>query len=351
MLLLSAAVRQHRRMRRLIARTLVAVRGAWRLLDRHALDATEPRYLARVVPVVVAAQRAAAVSSVAYVREALAEQGFDDDPWGELVPDALVGVASDGRPLETLLHQPILRVKGLSAEGVPVGRAMEAGRRELETIVHTQVADVGRVATGVQVAVRERIGYVRMLVPPSCARCAVLVGRVYRYDASFLRHPRCDCISVPTRYTDDPERLRELAPSGVDFQTPREYFDSLSADEQDRIFGRAGAEAIRLGADIAQVVNARRGMYSTVAFGQRVVATTEGTTRLGLAGRRLIAAGARTARVAEELVTRQTREGVALRRVTRERVQVPRLMPEQILRDARDREDAVRLLRRFGYII
>ena len=55
-------------------------------------------------------------------------------------------------------------------------------------------------------------------------------------------------------------------------------------------------------------------------FGRRVFVTTEGTTRRGVAGARL--GQART----------------------------PRLMPESILEIATDREDAVRLLRRFGYI-
>jgi hypothetical protein len=43
------------------------------------------------------------------------------------------------------------------------------------------------------------------------------------------------------------------------FSSADEYFQSLSAAEQDRVFTQAGAEAIRNGADLNQVVNARRG--------------------------------------------------------------------------------------------
>lgn len=57
----------------------------------------------------------------------------------------------------------------------------------------------------------------------------------------------------------------------------------MSRADQDAIFSEGGAEAIRRGADPAQVVNATKGV--TVVSGQRV--TTEGTTRRGLAGQRL----------------------------------------------------------------
>jgi hypothetical protein len=141
---------------------------------------------------------------------------------------------------------------------------------------------------------------------------------------------------------------------------PRAWFDSLSKAEQDKQFTKAGAESIRLGADISQVVNARRGAYGLTPAGARIIAdearmlrggrdvgrlqpvdvfgrptlvTTEGTTVRGIAGQRL---GARETGVK------------AGGRYTRARV--PRLMPESLLAAATDREDAIRLLRRFGYI-
>jgi len=107
-----------------------------------------------------------------------------------------------------------------------------------------------------------------------------------------------DCIHIPAR-EDSADDLRT---------DPRRYFDSLTAAEQDRQFTKAGAEAIRSGADIAQVVNARSGLYSA---GGRLLTTTAAKAR-GQGG--------------------------------------VRLMPDQIFRDAKDREDAIRLLRRFGYL-
>jgi len=338
--MLAAARRQHRRQRRTAARALVAARRAWRLLDQHALDATSSRFLARLLPVVTAAQLAAAASATTYVAAALVEQGIDAQPVGRVVPEAFAGVASDGRPLSSLLVLPLNAIKTLSARGTPVPQAMAAGLFQLERIVTTQVLDAGRVAEGVAVAATPRVGYVRMLVPPSCSRCAVLAGRFYEWNAGFARHPLCDCIHVPSTEA-----------AGRDLTTdPRAYFDSLSPEEQDRIFTKAGAQAIRDGASISQVVNARRGMRTASVFGRDVLITLEGVTRRGLAGRRLISEGARVQREIAERVTRLSREGAVQRQVRRGRVQIPRLMPEQIYRDATSRDDAIRLLRRFGYI-
>lgn len=297
--MLAAALRQHERQVRLSATALTAARGAWRLLDRHALDATAGRLLGRLLPALGAVQLSAATAGAAYVAAALAEQGIDVDALGEVIPEALAGIASDGRPLETLLTVPVRTARHLTVRGAPPSRAMSTGLAQLERIVVTQVADAARVAEGVGVVARPRVGYVRMLNPPACSRCIVLAGRWYRYSTGFARHPQCQCIHIPA--AED---------TADDFRTePRQYFDSLSASEQDRIFGRAGAEAIRDGADISQVVNARRGMHT--AGGRRH--TRESTTRRGRAG-------------------------------------PGRLMPEQIYRDATSRDEAVSLLRTHGYL-
>lgn len=109
----------------------------------------------------------------------------------------------------------------------------------------------------------------------------------------------------------------------------------MDAAEQDRVFGKAGAEAIRDGADMAKVVNARRGMTTASVYGREVLITTEGTTVRGDFGR---------ARRDGPLIQRPGQRVRSTARV--------RLMPEQIyLEAAGDRDEAVRLLRRFGYIL
>lgn len=79
----------------------------------------------------------------------------------------------------------------------------------------------------------------------------------------------CDCRHIPA--------VEDIAD---DLRTdPQAYFRSLSPADQERYFGAGGAQAIRLGSDIAQVVNAERGASGMY--------TTEGTTKRGLAGSRL----------------------------------------------------------------
>lgn len=286
---------------------------AWRQVNPTAVNASWRAQLPRLLMALAGAQLLAAAMSTLYVDRVLQEQGLDPAAAGAVNARALSGIASDGRALDTLLMQPVLAVlAALATPGVDRLRAMATGQANLDMIVRTQVADAGRVADEIATVVRPSAqGYVRMISPGACARCAILAGRWYRWDAGFLRHPSCSCVGVPSAE----DRTGDL------FTDPRAYFDSLTPEEQDRIFTKAGAEAIRLGADMGQVVNARRGMQTATVFGREVAITREGITRRGLAGQRL---------------------GDSSRGV--------RLMPEQIFADATSREDAVRLLRRFGYI-
>lgn len=113
---------------------------------------------------------------------------------------------------------------------------------EFERLVASLVQDSSRAAETVAVAVRPDIKFVRYLTLPSCSRCAVLAGRVYRYSQGFLRHPNCDCVMLPTTVA---------APDLV--QDPAE----LARAGQIRGLSRADMLAIEQGADFGQVVNVR----------------------------------------------------------------------------------------------
>lgn len=183
-----------------------------------------------------------------------------------------------------------------------------------QSLVATALADAARgsVQSGMQ-ARPSVLGYVRMISGSACARCAILAGRKYRSAVAFKRHKRCKCVHIP------------VAEDADDWTTdPRTYFNGLSRADQDRVFTKAGAEAIRLGADMNQVVNARSGITVAQAFGQTVQATTVGTTARGLAGQRL-------------------------------RGRIPRLLPDEIFLQAErlgwDRAEVLRQLRRFAYVL
>lgn len=290
--MLTSASEHYATQQRITAAGLIAARGAWLRGDTS-----------RLVAVVIAAQLVAARDAVASVPQMLAEQGLSTDAAGEVNPRAFAGVASDGRPLDSLLAVP-----------ETVGA--------LELIVATQIQDAARGAAGASVAARPAVtGYVRMLNPPSCSRCAILAGKFYRWNRGFQRHPRCDCRHIPSS-----ENL-----AGDLTTNPDEYFRSLSRVEQDKAFTKAGAQAIRDGADISQVVNARRGM-TTAQFGSRTAkVTTEGTTSRGVAGKNF----GDLRKVSGERNRRSSR---------------PRVMPETIYEVATDRADAIRLLRLNGFI-
>lgn len=182
----------YRRRVRLAAATASQVQTLWRQIDQRDLAGSWLHVGPRIVRVISAAQATAAGMSEGYVEAALVAQNFDADPAGTLIPHSLAGIASDGRPLESLARQPLIEALDRMSQGVSLAQSMASGRMSMDRIVRTQVADAGRVGDGVSTVTRPKVDwYVRVLTPPSCSRCAILAGRYYRSDKPFLRHPRC----------------------------------------------------------------------------------------------------------------------------------------------------------------
>lgn len=290
------------------ARALATATRHWHKLGPNWIADAWRERIPAVTAAITNAQRTAATSALVSGALALGQQDQWAEPDGLVDPDAFAGLAADGRNLDTLLKVPATTTRTLIADGMEPAEALAAGGRQLSMMVLTEIADAGRGAAGVQIAARPRTGYVRMLNPPSCSRCVVLAGRFYRWNQGFLRHPRCDCKHVPTMVTDQAEAFAE----GL-IDDPYEAFNRMSEAEQNRVFTNAGAQAIRDGADMYQVVNARRGMKYRGAF------TTEGTSKHGRAGQ-------------------------ILRKGQR------RMTPETIYRLNPNREQAVEALRAQGYI-
>ncbi len=277
--------------------------GSW---ESQYRDSVGPQ----VTAVVVAAQVAATRESDSYVADVLNELDFGPRTQAGVVPaQAFAGVAGDGRPVESLLASTVGRARALSTT-MPPEDALVGAQEFMDSVVQTLLADAARAAEEVAMYQRPWVaGYVRVAEPGACSRCILLAGKFYLFNEGFLRHPACRCYHLPA--PEDKERVARL----IGVNSPDRYFESLSKDEQGRIFTEAGAEAIRLGADMSRVVNARRGM-SRAQNGSLV--TTEATTRRGRrAGQK---------------------RGV-------------RLMPESIFAIAgEDREEALRLLRLHGYL-
>ncbi|MFZ3494615.1 hypothetical protein ACODT5_15550 [Streptomyces sp. 5.8] len=314
------AERHQRERARAAAVTAKAAGALWRQTDTDQLRASWVALLTRAVAITTAGQLTAARQAEPYLAGLLGpdpEQAAAD----QLRPESLAGVAGDGRELPELLMFPLYTTLSAIGRGASLAVSWASGAALLDLLVRTVVADAGRAADLVAMATRPAVtSYVRVVELPACARCIILAGREYSLSDGFARHPRCDCTMAPVTRSSQP------AVVGA-----RGVFQAMTPEQQVKAFGAKAVEAIAAGADPAQVVNARRGMKSATLYRRTVQATTEGITRRGLAGQR-----------------RRSFERVDGRRYASARA--VRLMPEEIMRRAEDREHAVRLLRLHGYL-
>lgn len=299
-----ATVEHYRTVQRLQQAALAAAWAAWAQVRPASIESSWRDLTPVLAEAVGAVQLASAAAGSSYSARTLASQGTWRPPDALVDPAAFVGWSSAGAPLASALYSPAPAALQRIAGGAPARQALEYGRTYLEQLVRTQVADTARQAASVDVAARPGVGYVRMLNPPSCARCVVLAGRFYRWNTGFRRHDACDCVhAASTAGATAAARAEGLV------DDPYDYFQSLPEAEQDRVLGKGGAQALRDGADISRVVNARRGASGLY--------TTEGTSKRGFASN----------------------------------LRGRRLTPDGIYRTAGSREEALVLLERHGYVL
>jgi len=290
---------------RIVAAAVMAVRA----LFRRNRPLSEVASTVAAYQYVSAGTSSRAVANMAASRESLT------------LPRSFMGVSSYGFPVSEPIVATIDKIIPAPAEPLPANwwdpRDVQAFLDAVEQLVASEVADAGRTASQVEFVSRpDWTNYVRVLQPPSCKRCALLAGRIYRDLEAFDRHPECDCVMVPVEDWD------QAHDEGYVFS-----FETLLDRGQVRGLSEADAQAIRDGADPATVVNATRGLGApgitaalrTEVFGHKVKATTEGTTKRA-----------------------------AWRKANPTRL--VRLRPESIYEFAKDRDDAIRLLRLYGYI-
>lgn len=280
-----------------------AARRSWTMVDPEWISESWNEALDSLTEAMSAAQVRVAAAGAEYGAAALAEQGLYVAPQGFVNPAAFGGgYAPDGRTLRGLLYSPATASKTLIGGGVAVPDALTAAGLRLDRIVKSVLADTARQAASVDIAARPKVGYIRQLVGTSCPDCLMLAGRFYRWNAGFLRHPGDDCVHVPTT---------QAAASGVTVD-PYAHFNAMTEAEQDEFWGAANAQAIRDGADIYRVWNARRSMTKTGMF------TLAGTSTRGPV----------------QLAPRQRR-----------------MTPEAIYRVHPNRADAMQALVQHGYIL
>lgn len=233
----------YRRQALLTLATLAAVRSTWRAMTPQ-FDVSWLRVGPRLLTLLRAAQLGSARSSIAYLPRLLEETGVDAPAVADVQPATFVGRASDGEDLQALLYRAVIAAKSGVASGAETREALVRGGTVLDRVVQTQVADTERMVTSVDTVTRPKLaGHIRYVGPQCCGRCAILAGRFYRWSEGFLRHENCRCTLVPVE--DDPP---------ADF-----YDDPMQLFREGRVRGlsQADRQAVTDGADLAQVVNVR----------------------------------------------------------------------------------------------
>ncbi len=222
-------------------------RALWRRVGDD-FDAGWDRVGGALTATVQDAMRRSAQDGAEYVPEVLA-QTRQSSSGVILANSAAFAVANrDGAPVDTVLHTSVIRAKQAVGAGMSVAGALLEARRFLDVAVPSLIADANRGAVQATLTTTNVTGYVRMLNPPSCKRCIPLAGKWFRWNKGFQRHPGCDCRHIPVSEN-----------AAGDFLTdPYEMFNGMSPEEQDRVFGKRDAQAIRDGGDIWQVTNAGR---------------------------------------------------------------------------------------------
>lgn len=281
---LQQARSHYERQRRIVAAAVVAVR---KLFKRQAP-------ILEIASTVSAYQFASATASANTVA------GFADSSSALTVPRVFAGVSSYGFPIAEPIVATIDRIVPAPVEAIPANWWTDAEPelvRELEQAVEqliaSEIQDAGRTASQVEFVARpDWQNYVRMLNPPSCARCAILAGRIYRDLDHFDRHPLCDCVMIPVQNWQAAHDMG-LVSSAQDLIDKGQLGTHRTLEDGSKKFepglSKADMQALHDGADIGEVVNARRAglrapagvtnAITTDLFGRRVKATLNGTTR------------------------------------------------------------------------
>lgn len=205
-----------------------------------------------------------------------------------VVPGAWGRVASDGRPLDSLLYSGVVHARSLYGSGRTDEQIMQAGLAWMQSVIGTQVQDVARSASGTVTTATDGAGWIRYVNVPCCQRCAVLAGKWFKWNKGFRRHPNCGCIHRPAR-------SRDIPPGWSQQISDTDIHDLTEAQRK----------ALTEGADRMRVLNAYRNSNST----------------------------------SERLAMHRSAERGGI------------LTPEGIYARATTREEAIELLRRYGYLL
>lgn len=202
-----------------------------RFAERAVVRARRALTPAAAALVVIQHQASQANEVTAATTAMLAEQGLREPPTALLAP---IAFTTGVREVEAMLSQTEVDW-------------------QFSRLVASLVQDAGRGAQLVDATTRPRVAHVRHLNTPSCSRCAVLAGRIYRFSEGFKRHPGCDCVMIP-----------------VTVASPDLTYDPLQLAREGKVTGLSKADMTALdeGADFNRIVNVRSSKAGLMESGE-----------------------------------------------------------------------------------
>ena len=120
--------------------------------------------------------------------------------------------------------------------------ALGAGQDWAELVARTAMEDTARDVAAVDTVATPGARWIRVASSPCCKRCAVLSGKTFTWSAGFERHPKCQC------------RHEKYVGSVPNVPGPLDLFESGSI----RDLNRGERMALTEGGDFGRVVNASR---------------------------------------------------------------------------------------------
>lgn len=223
---------------RIGAQTVEQAVTSFELLDPSALDATFPRWL-RIMRPIIARQRdqSAALAANYLTTFRTLELGQSVSPF----PAILAGPADEQAVATSLLVTGPANIRSSLAKGVPFSQAVDGARAASAGASMRHALDGGRETVTLTVVGDPRAkGWARVASGKPCSFCAMLAGRGPVYSdqtVKFRSHDHCSCSAEPV-YRDAPRS--QWPPGSARF---RDIYDEaakgLPADEARNAFRRA----------------------------------------------------------------------------------------------------------------
>lgn len=173
--------------------------ATWRAVG-NVDDAAADTFVARMVPVSAALERAAAEATRGYLA-AYAETAVEVD-----VAEAL---ATRGVPAAEVWRRPVVTARTALAEGKSWAQAMTMAQARAGDLAETNVALASRSAGHQAMQQLRVVGYRRVPDGQACELCLIAATQRYRIEQLMPLHSRCGCTVAPILGGQDLGRVIE----------------------------------------------------------------------------------------------------------------------------------------------